>query len=368
MHMHTDPIAIDSVSIRHVLLPLKREPVLHYMKFTGWPVILIDLQTSDGVVGRSYLLPYVKTAYRYIAPMIHDLVERFKGKPARPLDVFAQARASFGPIGLEGACLAAVSGLDMALWDALARRAGQPLATYLGGSLGPIQAYSSNGLFLIGPDALEREAVELAAEGGFSALKLRLGYPSAQTDLASIAAVRRGVGADVRLMADFSQIFPMGEAISRCTALDDQGLYWIEEPVAYDNLQGMADLRRRLRTPIQIGENFWGPRSLHHAVEMGATDFVMPDLMRIGGVTGWLRAAGIAAGRGIPVSTHLYTEFSSHLMRVTETAHWIEWNDSVDMILADPLRPKDGRVEVSSRPGSGIEWDEAAIKRYLQEG
>lgn len=364
MPMHIDPITIESVTIRHVLLPLKREPVLHYMKFSGWPVILIDLQTSDGVVGRSYLLPYVKTAYRYIAPMLHDLVERFKGRPASPLDIFAQARAAFGPLGLEGACLAAVSGLDMALWDALARRANQALATYLGGSLGAIPAYSSNGLFLIGPDALEREAAELADEGGFSALKLRLGYPSARTDLASIAAVRRGVGEDVLLMADFSQVFPMGEALSRCRALDEQGLYWIEEPIAYDNLQGLADLRRRLRTPIQIGENFWGPRSLHQAIEMGATDFVMPDLMRIGGVTGWLRAAGLAGGRGVPVSTHLYTEFSSHLMRVTETAHWIEWNDCVDLILAEPLKPKDGRVEVSARPGAGIEWDESAIKRY----
>jgi mandelate racemase len=97
---------------------------------------------------------------------------------------------------------------------------------------------------------------------------------------------------------------------------------------------------------------------------MRAGDYVMPDLMRIGGVSGWLRAVPLAAAAGIEVSTHLYPEFAGHLMRVTETAHWLEWQDWADPILAEPFMVKDGRLEIPARPGAGIEWDESAVKEF----
>ena len=115
---------------------------------------------------------------------------------------------------------------------------------------------------------------------------------------------------------------------------------------------------------MQLGENFYGPRSLSQALGIGAGDYVMPDLMRIGGVTGWLRAAAIAGAAGIEMSTHLYPEFSAHLMRVTETAHWLEWQDWADPILAEPFKLADGCLSVPNRPGAGIAWNEAAVKRY----
>jgi mandelate racemase len=133
----------------------------------------------------------------------------------------------------------------------------------------------------------------------------------------------------------------------------------------YDNnLSGYAQLRRELKTPVQIGENFYGPRGLHDALRSEAADYVMPDLMRIGGVSGWLRAAPIAAAAGIQVSTHLYPEFSAHLMRVTETAHWLEWQDWSNPILQQPFAARDSLIEIPDRPGAGIEWDEAAVSCY----
>jgi len=165
-------------------------------------------------------------------------------------------------------------------------------------------------------------------------------------------------------MCDFNQGLSLGDALVRCHALDDQGLYWFEEPITYDNIPGFAQLRRELKTPIQIGENFYGPRLLYQAVQAGACDYVMPDLMRIGGATGWLRAAAIAGAAGIPMSTHLYPEIAAHLMRVTETAHWLEWQDWVDPILAEPFTLQDGQLLVPDRPGQGIEWDEKAVARY----
>jgi hypothetical protein len=210
---------------------------------------------------------------------------------------------------------------------------------------------------------LGEDARALVAEGGFKALKLRLGRDRLADDLAAIEAVRSAAGADIKLMVDFNQGLSLGDALHRCHALDGQGLTWFEEPTAYDNFAGYAQLTRELTTPVQLGENFYGPRALHQALSMGAGDYVMPDLMRIGGVTGWMRASPIAGAAGVEMSTHLYPEFSAHLMRVTETAHWLEWQDWADPILAAPFELKDGFLTVPNRPGAGLEWDEDAVRR-----
>ncbi len=297
-------------------------------------------------------------------PAIQDLAAAQTGKSLAPLDSFQNDRRSLNLLGYEGVAMIAVSGLDMAIWDALAKAAGMPLAVLLGGTLGPVPAYNSNGLWLIDPATLAREAGELVAEGGFKGLKLRLGRDRLADDLAAIREVRKGAGDEIKLMVDFNQGLSLGDALVRCHALDDQGLYWFEEPIVYNNVSGYVQLTRELKTPVQLGENFYGPRSLYEAVRLGACDYAMPDLMRIGGVSGWLRAAPIAAAAGVLVSTHLYPKVAAHLMRVTETAHWLEWQDWADPILRAPFPVKDGCIDIPIRPGSGIEWDEAAVARY----
>jgi mandelate racemase len=173
--------------------------------------------------------------------------------------------------------------------------------------------------------------------------------------------VRNAVGNDTALMIDFNQGLNLADALQRCHAIDDLGLTWIEEPIVYDNFDGFAQLAAELKTPIQIGENFYGPRDVHTALQKKACDFVMPDFMRIGGVTGWLRAAAIAGAAGIPVSTHLYPEVAAHVMRVTETAHWLEWQDWADPILLKPYDIKEGLLHIPNVPGVGLEWNEDAI-------
>jgi mandelate racemase len=167
------------------------------------------------------------------------------------------------------------------------------------------------------------------------------------------------------LMVDFNQGLDMSEALIRCHAIDDLGLAWIEEPIVYDNLDGYAQLAAELETPIQIGENFYGPRDMHSAMQKKACDLVMPDFMRIGGVTGWLRAAAIAGAAGIPMSTHLYPEVAAHVMRVTETAHWLEWQDWADPILQEPYAIRNSLLHIPDVPGLGLEWDEAAVAKHL---
>jgi mandelate racemase len=362
--MTSTKLTVKGVRARPVLLPLKRPIVSRVGLFREWPLILIDLETNEGVVGRSYLEPYLKQSARYLVPMIADLVEARRGLPVAPIDQYRSGIGSTHLLGREGLTLIAVSGIDMAAWDALAQAAGMPLAEYLGGTTGPVPAYNSNGLWLSPLDSIAEEAAALVGEGGFSALKLRLGREKLEDDLACIAAVREAAGASVKLMCDFNQGLSMADALLRCHALDDQGLYWFEEPTTYDNIPAYARLARELKTPLQLGENFYGPLQMYLALAAGAGDLVMPDMMRIGGVTGWLRAAGIASAAGVPMSTHLYPEIAAHLMRVTDTAHWLEWQDWADPILKEPFRIENGLLHVPDRPGQGIEWDEPAVARY----
>ena len=363
----TPCLTLEGIRARAVLLPLERPIVARIATITEWPVILIDLHTREGVVGRSYLEPYVPKAMKYLVPALVDLGEHLKGHRVTPLELHAAARKSLHFVGYEGMSMIAVSGLDMAAWDALARAAGLPLCTLLGGSPGAVRAYNSNGLWLKDARSVGAEALELRDEGGFEALKLRLGREDPRGDLETIAAVREAVGAKVHLMVDFNQGLTRADALERCHRIDDLGLAWIEEPLVYDDLEGFAQLAAELKTPIQIGENFYGPRDLQQALHRRACDFVMPDLMRIGGVTGWLRAASIAGTAGVPVSTHLYPEFAAHLMRVTETAHWLEWQDWVDPLLLNPYPVRDGFLHVPDAPGVGLEWNEETVSRFRVE-
>ncbi|MFT5176112.1 MAG: mandelate racemase [Gammaproteobacteria bacterium] len=361
--MH-DTLTLRSLTVRPLILKLERPIVARIATMAQWPLILIDLHTEEGLVGRSYLEPYTPKAMKYLVPALNDLGEMLKGQRVSPIDLYTLARKSLHFVGYEGLSMIAVSGFDMAAWDALAKAAGQPLCTLLGGSIGPVRAYNSNGLWLKDPAELADEALSLRAEGGFGGLKLRLGRERIRDDLGAIDAVRDAVGEDVELMIDYNQGLDFAEALQRCRLIDDLGLAWIEEPIVYDNYDGYRRLSADLKTPIQMGENFYGPRELYKALQKDACDLVMPDFMRIGGVTGWMRAAAIAGVAGIPMSTHLYPEVAAHVLRVTETAHWLEWQNWVDPILQQPYAVKDGFVHIPDAPGLGIEWDEESVAAH----
>jgi mandelate racemase len=362
--MQLASLTFKSIRARAVVLKLKRPIVAKIATIPDWPLILIDLFTEEGVVGRSYLEPYSIKTMRYLVPALQDFGELLKGRRVAPIELHDLARKSLHFVGYEGQSMIAVSGLDMAAWDALAKASNVPLCVLLGGSVGPVKAYNSNGLWLQPPEVLASDAIALRDEGGFAGLKLRLGRDRASDDLAAIEAVRAAVGEGIALMADFNQGLDFADALQRCHMVDKAGLAWIEEPIVYDNIDGYVRLAAELKTPIQIGENFYGPRALHTALQRKACDLVMPDFMRIGGVTGWLRAAAIAGAAGIPMSTHLYPEVGAHMMRVTETAHWLEWQDWADPILQTPYEIRDGLLHIPNVPGVGLEWNEDAVAAH----
>lgn len=365
--MPSGSAAVSELTIRAVTTRAVRVPMTFPLGTSAAvvreaPLILVDVTTEEGIVGRCYLFAYTRSGAQAIAAHLHDAVDLVRGRKMAPRRTAAVLARQFALLGVTGTVRMALSALDVALWDALAIASGQPLATMLGGRLAPVRAYNSCGLGLMEPQAVADEAEKLLA-GGFSGVKLRLGHASLAEDLRVTRAVRSRVPASVEVMVDYNQALSVAESIARGHALEQEGVYWLEEPTRHDDWRGNAAIARELELPLQIGENFNGPSDLLQAVVAEACDWVMPDLGRIGGVSGWMDAAGIAAARGIEMSSHLMPEVSGHLLAATSTAHWLEYVDWADAILEQPLEIRDGHAIVPDRPGHGMTWDEAKIAR-----
>jgi mandelate racemase len=327
------------------------------------PLLLIDLETEEGITGRTYLFCYRPSGARAMAGLLEDAVALIKGETVAPLAIAARLQRRFALIGVTGLVRMALSGLDCALWDAAAVGAGLPLVTLLGGTPRPVLAYNSNGLGLMEPDAAADEAVKLT-RGGFQAVKLRLGYETLEGDLAAMRAVRRKLPDTVAVMVDYNQALSTAEAVRRGRALESEGAYWLEEPTRHDDLAGNAKIARELALPVQIGENFDRPTDMANALAAKACDYVMPDLARIGGVTGWMQASGVAAAHGVEMSSHLFPEVSAHLLAATPTGHWLEYVDWAAAILEDPLRIDEGHAVIPDRLGCGLSWEDKAVQKY----
>lgn len=359
----SDVLRIKRFTARPVLAPMKMPLRTSSGAVDKAPLVLIDCETDQGVTGHSYIFAITPVALKPLTEMMRAMSELIAGDELIPHDIERKLTKQFALLGLAGLQRLAQSGIDMAVWDVLARARNLPLARLLGGVPKPVRAYNSKGLGIMPPEAAADEAQKLIAEG-FSAAKIRLGRPDAHDDLKTVRAVRKAVGDGVTLMCDFNQALTVADAVRRCAMLDDEGLLWIEEPIRHDDYAGCAEVAAATHTPIQIGENFDSAFSMQAALDHHACDFVMPDVQRIGGITGWLRATALAHAAGVEMSTHLFPEISAHLMTVTPTAHWLEYVDWADAVLREPLAIKDGHALLSEEPGSGIAWNEDAVAKY----
>jgi mandelate racemase len=330
---------------------------------TKAPLLLIDLDTEEGITGRSYLWCYFPAAMPAIASILGEVERTVKGETVAPVELWAKLSERFALIGVQGIVRMAMAGFDVAAWDALALALNAPLATLIGSTPRRIPAYNSCGLGLMAPEKVADEAEKLLA-GGFRAIKLRLGYPTLKEDLAALHAVRKRVGDGIAIMVDYNQALGLADALARGCALDGEAVYWLEEPIRHDDYAGYATLRRALTTPIQIGENFSEPTGMAAALAAGAADYVMPDLERIGGVTGWLRASALAAAQRLPMSSHLFPEVSVHLLAATPTSHYLEYVDWADKVVEEPLKIVDGHAIAPDRPGNGLSWNKKAVEKY----
>ena len=359
--MSTAIAAIRSVTARAVVAPISRPVKNAFGIIEAAPLVLVDVVTDQGVTGRSYIFAYTRLTLAPLVHLIGEIGSELVGKPIAPFDLMAEMDAKFRLLGWQGLVGMAVSGLDMAFWDALGQVAGQPLARLLGGSPRPIRAYDSYGV--VDPVADEKD-LRRSLDQGFAGIKIKGGDGDAANDERVVKGVRALLGPDIALMLDFNQSLDPAEASRRIARLAPYDLHWIEEPVAAENLQGHAQVRATSAISIQSGENWWFPRGFAEAIAAGASDFIMPDLMKVGGITGWLRVAGQAEAASIPMSSHLFAEASSHMLAVTPTAHWLEVLDFARAILAHPIEIVDGAITARG-PGLGLAWDETAVTKYL---
>ena len=328
------------------------------------PLLLIDLETEEGVTGSSYLFCYLRAAAPAIVSLLGEVEHVTKGDRLAPADLWAKLARRFTLVGVQGIVRMALAGFDVACWDALGVAANLPLARMLGAEPRPVPAYNSCGLGLMDDLGSLAAEAETLLQGGFRAVKLRLGYPTLDQDIAAIRAVRKRIGESVHLMVDYNQALSVEEALVRGRALDAENIYWLEEPIRHDDYAGAASLARTLKVPIQIGENFSLPAAMAIAIEQGAADYAMPDLERIGGVTGWRQAAELAAVNRVQMSSHLFPEVSAHLLAATPTCHFLEYVDWANVLVQEPLAIADGHAVVPQRPGHGMVWNKDAIERY----
>ena len=351
---------IRSVKARAVVAPISRPVKNAFGVIEAAPLVLIDVVTDQGVTGHSYIFAYTKLTLAPLVHLIEEIGRDLTGKAIAPFDLMVAMDAKFRLLGWQGLVGMAVSGLDMAFWDVLGQAAGQPLATLLGGSPRAIRAYDSYGA--VDPVADEKD-LRRSLDQGFRGIKIKGGDGDLNNDERVVKAVRGLIGPEVALMLDFNQSLDPTEASRRIARLAPYDLHWIEEPVAAENLEGHAKVRETSPISIQSGENWWFPRGFAEAISAVASDFIMPDLMKVGGVTGWLRVAGQAEAASIPMSSHLFAEASAHMLPVTPTAHWIEYLDIARAIVAEPVQIVDGTITARGH-GLGLSWNEAAVAKY----
>jgi mandelate racemase len=363
--MKIEKLKIRGLRVRAVAVPMKRRLTTATGAVTIAPLLLLDLETDGGITGRAYLFGIGENHLKPIAALVDAMAALIKGDALAPFEIEKKLRAKYTLLGVHNIVLFAMSGIDMAAWDALGQTLGQPVVRLLGGTPRRVAAYNSKGLGIQPLKPLVKEAEALVAEG-FAAVKLRLGRAAARDDIDALRAVKKAIGPKVTLMTDFNQGLSVAEAVKRGRMIDDEGgVFWIEEPIRADDFAGNAKVAREVATPIQIGENFMGPEQMAQALAAGACDYVMPDVQRIGGVTGWMRAAALAQAAGVEMSSHLFPETSCQLLAVTPTGHWLEYVDWADPVLENPARLEKGHVVVPERPGLGIRWNERAVKKFL---
>lgn len=353
---------IQGLRVRPVCVPMRQPHNTASGAVSESPLVLVDVITDQGVAGHGLIFTYTRAALKPTAELIYNFATLIQGEPLAPAEIEQKLARRFRLLGTQGLVGMALAAIDMALWDAHARIHETSLVGLLGGTPKPLRAYGA-----VGYDG-EIESARLAeewAKRGFTGVKAKIGYPSVAEDLAVVRAMRRAMGDDVAIMVDYNQCLSPADAIERLRALDSEGLAWVEEPTLAHDYQGHARIAREAATPIQCGENWWGALDFQHAMDANASDCMMPDVMKVGGVTGWLRVAAMAQTRGIRLSNHLWPEISVQLLCLTPTAHWLEYADWWNPILLEPLAIENGFARIAAAPGSGVAWNEAAVTNYL---
>lgn len=262
-----------------------------------------------------------------------------------------------------GLCSLAIAAIDIALWDLHSRMQGVSLAAALGQTRDRVPAYGSG---KASPSLPLRDLVATSVEyidKGFDAIKLRVGR-DVGSDIGRIGAVRKAVGDDVRILCDANERLSLPSAIWLGRQLQDQGVFWLEEPLYSGDLVAYRRLREALSIPIAAGEHVNSRQDLVNMASSGAIDIVQPDVCLIGGLTEALDVGRFAESLGLPVAPHFMTELHIHLAAALPSAEYVEYYPFLDDLLVDRLVVENGEIIVPQGPGHGVEFTRKAWSDY----
>ncbi len=351
-----------TTTVVDVPLPRPLTTAIHTIRSAG--CVLVDVERSDGAVGQGYVFTIDGRRIRAFDEVLRDFGDLVTGRDADdPAALWRLVWDDCNPTGHAGITVSCLAAVDMAVWDARARALDRSLHDLFGTVRDRIPTYASSGLWLSsGLDDLQAEAARFV-EQGFRAVKVRVGSPEVADDVTRVAAVRDAVGPDVAVHADANQAFQTEHAVRLAEALTPMDLAWLEEPVAYDDLDGHAAVRTT-GLPVATGETVFAARGIAAILDAGAADVVMPDLQRVGGFTEMRRACALAGTAGVPVSTHFFTEHSLTVAASTPGCVSVEHVDWFTPLFAEDLELVEGQLVVPDRPGTGFTFDEDARKRF----
>ncbi len=349
----------------HLLsLPLPRPVKTSAHDIRTVDTVFVELETDMGAVGTGYCFAFGPKRARALHALVEDLLPLYEGQdPTAPRALFDKAWRSINFLGHTGAAVMALAALDTACWDLAAQGAGLPLYKFLGGGRDQIPTYASSGLWLdYSIEELIAEARRFLAQG-HRAMKMRLGR-SPREDVERVRKLREAIDPEVKLLADVNQGWNEATAIRVGRELEPFNLYWLEEPLPFEDLEGCARVAAALTMPIATGETDYGSLGMKRHLEARAADILMPDLQRMGGVTEFLKAATLCEAFHTPVSSHLFMETSCHLIAAASNGLILEHMDWWQELFEKPLQLKEGQVVLPDKPGIGLGVNRKALERF----
>jgi len=355
---------ISSIRVHRLSVPLPRPLRTAIHNYPHVHTVLVEMRSDGGPVGSGYCFSFSARAARALAELVEDLVPCYEGKdPSRVVAHFEAAWKAINFLGHSGLAVMALSALDTACWDLAARAVDLPLYRYLGGDRRRVPTYASEGLWIdYGIDELAAEAERFRAKG-HRAMKMRVGGPDWRVDVERARRLREAIGPDVKLLADVNQGWDVLTAIRAGRELEAVDLYWLEEPVLYEDLEGCARIAAALDLRIATGESEYGSLGMKRHLDLHAADVLMPDLQRMGGITEYSRAAALCRAYHQPVSSHLFMEASCHVLAAAPNALILEHMDWWQALYTEGLVIEEGSVLVPDRPGTGLDLSAEALTR-----
>jgi L-alanine-DL-glutamate epimerase-like enolase superfamily enzyme len=333
------------------------------------PIVTLQIETDEGVVGVgvTYFGGALTGALR---SAVDELGALMVGEdPFRVETVAAKLRAAAGSAGPGGIFNLAHSALDTALWDIRGKALNLPLWKLLGGARERVPTYASGALMRgLSLDRVVAAAARLK-ERGFREMKTQLALPgetSPAKEVERMRRVREAIGPDIKLMCDINQRWRVEQAIDIGRRVEDAGvgLFWLEDVTTADDFAGLARVTAALSTPVAGGEYVWGIVPFRHMVERHAVDIVMIDLVRVGGITQWIKVAGMAEAFNLPVVSHLIPEVHVHLIGAVPNGLTVEYMPWLMRLFEEVPRPQNGELVMPTAPGLGLKFDQATIDRY----